>query len=211
MDKLFSISDNNIKINKDKKIIKAKDLNLYYDSNEIIKKAQEIADDIIEKAKEQYNLRFSEGYALGHEKAIQETTEKLLDSVVSTIDSIEKLEDDIVDVVLLCVKKIIGDIDSDKRITLIVKKALSTVRAEHRILIRVSTHNEKIVKESLQDFLLSADGRSGYIEVLADALLNNDDCILETKMGVIDASLQSQLNILQKALYDKVGYSKNGS
>lgn len=211
MDKIFSIKNNEINLNKDKKIIKACELDLYYDSNEIIKKAQDIADGIIKRAEEQYKKRFDEGYADGHELAVRETTEKLLDSVVSTIDSIGKLEDDIVDVVLLCIKKIIGDIDSRQRIVLIVRKALSAVRVEHRILIKVSTHNEKIVKDALADFLLSSDGRSGYIEVLADALLHNDDCILETKMGVVDASLQSQINILQKALYAKVGYSKNGS
>ncbi len=47
----------------------------------------------------------------------------------------------------------------------------------------------------------------GYLEVVGDARLDQGGCILETEIGIIDASLDSQLAALQAALTESVARS----
>ncbi len=47
----------------------------------------------------------------------------------------------------------------------------------------------------------------GYLEVVGDARLDQGGCILETEIGIIDASLDSQLAALQAALTEGVARS----
>ena len=145
----------------------------------------------------QYNSKIKE-------EGKSEYTFKIMDMVLSQVDSLESLEKQLVEVVTKSVNKIIGDLDEKDRIVRVVRKGLSAVRGEKRIVVRVSTHDEPIVREDLKAYLLSDDGRSGYIEVIGDVNLKKGDCILETQMGVVEASLDTQLKILSESLSARV-------
>lgn len=56
--------------------------------------------------------------------------------------------------------------------------------------------------------MISSDGGSGYIEVLGDPQLKHADCVIETSLGIIDGSLNSQLNILERVMKAHVGENK---
>lgn len=205
MEKLFSLNKNSVVLNKNHKIIKAQDLDLYFKSEELLAKAKELADQIEQQAKIDYQKRFDDGYIQGQAEGKEEYSMKIMETVMSTLDSLQGLENQIVDVVIDSVTKIIGEIDPNERIVAIVKNALASVRGENRIIVRVCIDDEYAVKDALSAFLLSTDGSSGYIEVIGDASLRKDDCILESQMGVVEASLKSQLKILQQALRQRVG------
>ena len=59
--------------------------------------------------------------------------------------------------------------------------------------------------EALKASLISHDGMSGYLEVMGDSSLKSGDCIIETAMGGVEASLSSQLKILETSLRKVVG------
>ena len=48
--------------------------------------------------------------------------------------------------------------------------------------------------------ILSDFPEVGYVEVIADARLKNGGCILETEVGIIDASIDGQLQALKQAI-----------
>ena len=205
MEKIFHLdADDKLQIADDVKIIRKDDLEKFFAAEEIILESKKKAQEILDKAEEIYKNRFEQGLTEGKEEGKSEYTLKIMDMVLSQVDSLESLEKQLVEVVTKSVNKIIGDLDEKDRIVRVVRKGLSAVRGEKRIVVRVSTHDEPIVREDLKAYLLSDDGRSGYIEVIGDVNLKKGDCILETQMGVVEASLDTQLKILSESLSARV-------
>ena len=205
MEKIFHLdADDKLQIADDVKIIRKDDLEKFFAAEEIILESKKKAQEILDKAEEIYKNRFEQGLTEGKEEGKSEYTFKIMDMVLSQVDSLESLEKQLVEVVTKSVNKIIGDLDEKDRIVRVVRKGLSAVRGEKRIVVRVSTHDEPIVREDLTAYLLSDDGRSGYIEVIGDVNLKKGDCILETQMGVVEASLDTQLKILSESLSARV-------
>ena len=205
MEKIFHLdADDKLQIADDVKIIRKDDLENFFAAEEIILESKKKAQEILDKAEEIYKNRFEQGLTEGKEEGKSEYTFKIMDMVLSQVDSLESLEKQLVEVVTKSVNKIIGDLDEKDRIVRVVRKGLSAVRGEKRIVVRVSTHDEPIVREDLKAYLLSDDGRSGYIEVIGDVNLKKGDCILETQMGVVEASLDTQLKILSESLSARV-------
>ena len=212
MEKIFHLdADDKLQIADDVKIIRKDDLEKFFAAEEIILESKKKAQEILDKAEEIYKNRFEQGLTEGKEEGKSEYTFKIMDMVLSQVDSLESLEKQLVEVVTKSVNKIIGDLDEKDRIVRVVRKGLSAVRGEKRIVVRVSTHDEPIVREDLKAYLLSDDGRSGYIEVIGDVNLKlavvqgtAHASILETQMGVVEASLDTQLKILSESLSARV-------
>ena len=70
--------------------------------------------------------------------------------------------------------------------------------------MRVCVDDEKVLRSELSGFILNSERSKGYINLVADPNLKSGDCILETEQGVVDASLNSQLKILNKVLNEHI-------
>lgn len=204
MDAVFKLSHEHWVVDRSQKVIDKAQLEPLLTANEMLKQAKEFADAKMQDAQEQYQKRFDEGYQAGVEEGKQEYAMKILDTVLTSVDSLESLERQLVDVVTQSVSKIIGQLDNQELVVRIVNQALNTLRGEKRILVRVSSSVVDAVKQELHAFLLSPDGSVGYIEVRGDPTLKATDCFLETQMGVVEASLDTQLKLLQNALQSRV-------
>lgn len=204
MDAVFKLSNEHWVVDRSQKVIEKAQLEPLLTANEMLKQAKEFANAKMKEAEEQYQKRFDEGYQAGVEEGKQEYAMKILDTVLTSVDSLESLERQLVDVVTQSVSKIIGQLDNQELVVKIVNQALNSLRGEKRILVRVSSSVVDAVKQDLKAFLLSPDGSVGYIEVRGDPTLKPTDCFLETQMGVVEASLDTQLKLLQNALQSRV-------
>lgn len=205
MDAMFVLGKNKWQIDPARKIIKKDELEHYYAANEILEASHQLAAQIEQQAQADHQRRYDEGYAEGVEEGKSEYSLKIMEMVMAQLDALENLEKQIVEVVIASVRKIVDDIDDRELIVRVVKKGMSAVRGEKRLLVRGSRTDEATVTEALQSSLLSADGMSGYLEVVGDSNLKQGDCIIETDMGVVEASLSSQLRILEQSLRSVVG------
>ena len=168
MERVFKLDHSKWKVADGIRVIKKQDLEKLIQASEIIDAAQKEAAKIKEQAKIDYQKRFEEGLLQGQEEGKAEYTFKIMETVLSSVDSLEGLERQLVDVVVQSVSKIIGEIPQDERIIRIVRKGLNAVRGEKRVVIRVSLLDEPYVRNDLKAYILSPDGRSGYIEVIGD-------------------------------------------
>lgn len=205
MDAVFILSNGRWNCDPLKKIIKKQDLAHYYAASEILEKSRELAEASDKKAREDYQKRFEEGYAKGVEEGRDEYSLKIMENVMAQLDALEALEKQVVEVVIDAVNKVIGEIDRGELITRVVAKGMNAVRGEKRILVRVSRYEENAVREALRESLIAPDGGTGYLEVIGDSSLKSGDCIIETALGVVEASLSSQLKILENSLRKVVG------
>ncbi len=181
------------------KVIKADELSALCSASEIISAAERRAEEIRTKAETDYKRRYEEGYADGVEAGRLEHAEKMMETVLASVEFIEGIEDTVVNVVMQAVRKIVGDLDEETRIRQIVSAALAHVRGEQRVTVRVSPRDEPAVSKALAAMTAGA-----YLTVVADPRLKRDSCILESDLGVIDASLETQLKALENAFRAKI-------
>ena len=115
------------------------------------------------------------------------------------MEFIESSENTVVSVVNQSVRKIIGELDEETRIRKIVGTALNTVRGQQKVTVRVSPVDEPAVSKSL-----AAMTSGAFLNVVADTRLGAGSCILESELGVVDASLETQLKALEHAFNAKI-------
>jgi type III secretion protein L len=84
----------------------------------------------------------------------------------------------------------------------VVKNALTVVRNQKQVTLRVSPGQAEDVKESLNSILADFPG-IGFIDVMGDGRIKPGGCILETEIGVVDASVDIQLEAIQQSLEKK--------
>ncbi len=201
---MFRLNSNKIRLAPETKIIKAKDYGLYLEASDIITKAEEKAKEIEEEAKKVYESQKKAGYEDGILEGRMEYGEKMLDTAMAAINYLENLEEALVKTVNSAVRKIITDIDKDELIVKIIRSALLHMHSQQKVLLKISAEDEDAVRNSLDLMLKTAPGSLSYIDIVVDPRMNRGDCILESELGLLDASLDTQLRILENALLKKV-------
>ena len=119
--------------------------------------------------------------------------------MLASVEFIESIENTVVSVVNQSIRKIIGELDDETRIKRIVGTALNTVRGQQRVTVRVNPAEEPTVSKALASMTSGS-----YLTVVADPRLGPDSCILESELGVVDASLETQLKALEHAFTSKI-------
>ena len=190
------------------KIVKAKEYGLYLEADALLAAAREKAAAMEQQAAPvidagAYARKKEEGYHDGIEEGKMEHAEKMMETILSSVEFIESIEDTLVSVVNQAIRKIIGEMDSKDRIVHIVRNALNNVRGQQKVTVRVAPADEEAVSQALAAMTAGSSG-SGFLTIVADARLSRDSCILESELGVVDASLETQLKALEHAFHSKI-------
>ncbi|MGN1208710.1 MAG: hypothetical protein ACI4SV_00290, partial [Duodenibacillus sp.] len=93
------------------KVIKAAELAPLYEAADLLAAAKERARAIEAEAQDAYRRRYEEGYADGLEAGKMENAEKMMETVLASVEFIENIENTVVNVVNQSIRKIIGDMD----------------------------------------------------------------------------------------------------
>lgn len=203
MGPMFCLNNDNVVPTPGTKIIKAKDATLLLEAGMILEEARSRAQKIEKDARQAYEEQKEKGYQDGLEEGRLEHAEKVLDTVLSSVEYIENLEDTLVRVVGTAVRKIIGELEDGECIVRIVRNALLTVRGQQKVIIRVAVTDEPYVKKSLDSITRVAPGIN-FLDLVADPRLTPGSCILESELGVVDASLETQLKAIEKSINARV-------
>ena len=167
----------------------------------IISRAQDEAVTIKEAAKQE---GYQEGIAKA-EKDIQEIREKLVDFFNTKEVIFDKFTTCIYDIAVEMAKRIIKkEVSDDKEATLsIIKGALEEVnKTENKITLKVMPQDVEIVRDKIPEYF-----KENYIEaklsVVPDNSIKEGGVVVETSNGIIDATIETQIAIMEKALTNK--------
>ena len=196
MGSLFRLTGDTVTPSAGTRVLKASETAVLLEANAVLDAARERVADMERKAGEAYERRREEGYRDGVEEGRLEHAEKVMETVLSSVEYIEGIEATLVNVVAVAVRKVIGEIDENERIVRIVRNALVTVRNQPA--------DEKAVRAELASMLASVPGGTSFLDVVPDARLERGACLLESELGVVDASLETQLKALENALRSKI-------
>ena len=168
------------------------------DDRNLISRAQEEADSIKETAAK-------EGYRAGIEQAesdIIALRSKIADFISSKQEVFEFIAPDILEISVDIARKIIKkEVEQDPQVILnsIVDVMRTLSKEEPRITVKLNPLQVDLVKTELPEYI-SSMGIEAKINVVGDESIAEGGCILNTNNGIVDASLDTQLEIIKEAL-----------
>lgn len=203
MGTLFRLNNDGIQPVAGTKRIPNSELGQLCEASELLEAARRKAAEMEKAALEAYEEKRQEGYRDGLEEGKLEHAEKMMETILSSVEFIEGIESTLVRVVNQSIRKIIGDMDDKERIVAIVRNALNVVRGQQKVTVRVAPADEAAILEAMAAMTAGSSGNS-FLTVVADPRLEKDSCILESELGVVDASLSTQLKALENAFQSKI-------
>jgi flagellar assembly protein FliH len=174
------------------------------ESESILQDAQNKA---LEMKQEAYNEALEKGYIEGLKKGEEEIVLKkqevqlmLEDAIKQKEDILRSIEPKISLIITSLVEKLTNYVvDKEPIILYLIQKGFSEVEVLEDVIVRVSVDDYDYVLENKSIFTSNVSEQVS-IEILKDASLGNNDCIIETKSGNIDCSLDTQLSGLNSDL-----------
>jgi flagellar assembly protein FliH len=167
------------------------------DDRSLISRAHEEASIIKENAAK-------EGYKEGLEKAKEDVQnfKTVLGVFLKAKEEVfEYIAPDILEISAYIAQKIVKH-EIQQNPHLILKTILDVLKTisqeESRIIIKVNPKQMEIVKENIAEITASI-GLDIKASVIADDTIEIEDCIIQTSNGVVDATLNTQLEIIKEA------------
>ena len=168
------------------------------DDRNLVSRAQEESENIKKSA-------FDEGYKVGLEKAAQdlEVFRSSLGKFMSAKqDVFEYIAPDILEISVDIAKKIIKkELETDPQvlINIIIDVLRSISKSEPKITIRLRPQEVQFVKDTLPNITYQY-GIDSNINIIADPSMEEGGCVFQTNNGIVDASIDTQVEIIKKAL-----------
>ncbi|HCG7390829.1 TPA: SctL family type III secretion system stator protein VscL [Vibrio parahaemolyticus] len=201
------IKTDNLQLAPGLKVLKAKDYVSYLDSQHLVEAANSKADSIIAKAQQAYETEKQRGYQDGLEQAKIENAQAMVATLARCNGYYLQVEHKMTNVVLDAVRKIIDTFDDVDTTISVVREALQLVSNQKQVILHVHPEQVVDVREKVAG-VLSDFPEVGYVDVVADARLKNGGCILETEVGIIDASIDGQIQALKQAMVKQLSERK---
>ncbi|ODS93685.1 MAG: type III secretion system protein [Comamonas sp. SCN 65-56] len=186
------------------RIVPAADVAAWTDAQGLLAAARAQAQAIVASAQEQLAQERARGYAEGVAEAKMEQMEKMIETVGRTVEYFAAVENDVVALVMGAVRKIIDGYDDNERVMMVVRGALSVVRNQKQMTLRVPPERLDSLRARVNELLAAYPG-VGYLDMVADARLKGDACILESEIGLVEASMDGQITALEGAFRKVLG------
>ena len=181
------------------RVIKASEYAELQDAEKIIEAANQQAELILQNAREVYEEQKKKGYEEGIQSARIDQADQMFKMVSRSIEYLAGLEGTLANILMSGIRRILGQFDEQEMVISLVKNALQHVRHEKSVTVRVPPTQFAVVQARTSEIL--ADYRGvGFIDVVADERLKTGDCIIESELGVIDASIDVQLKALEQRI-----------
>lgn len=182
------------------KIVKNQILAARAEAARILEEAEAFAAEIRREAMEETAALREQAYREGMEKSLAEFERNLLEALEIRERVWRETERDLLRLAIRLAEKIIGrEIQTDRKtVTDIVAAALQNARQQEKLTVRVNPSDFSLIEEEREKFLPS--GRARFIDFVADPRVASGGCLIESEVGTIDARLETQLRVLERAL-----------
>ena len=168
------------------------------DDRNLVSRAQEESENIKKSA-------FEEGYRMGLEKAqgdLETFRSEFSHFMNAKKDVFEYIAPDILEISVDIAKKIIKkELETDPQVLVntIIDVLKSVSKNEPKVTIRVRPQSVQFIKDTIPNITYQY-GIDSKINIVADPSVEEGGCILQTNNGIVDASVDTQLEIIKKAL-----------
>lgn len=186
------------------KVIPAAQVQVVRDAEDIVARATQEASRILADSRQAYELERQRGYQDGLEMVRGDQAQHMIKNVARSVEFLGKVEGRMVDLVMQAVRKIIDGFDDSDLVLMTVRNVLTAARAQKHMTLRLNPLQVERVRSQLDALLVKFPGVD-FLEIVGDNRLKGDACVLESEIGVVEASTQTQLDALSAALQKTLG------
>jgi type III secretion protein L len=173
-------------------------------AQDMLRAARKEAEKIRADAMEAFEAEKRRGYAEGQAQARLDEAERLLDNASRAVEYFAAIENKIVKLVMQAVRRIMADFDDNTRVMAVVQSGLSVMRNQKQLTLRLPPEHVDAVKSRAHDLLQNFPG-VGMLDIVGDPRLKDSAAILESDMGVVEASIELQLQAIEKSFSKMLG------
>ena len=196
---MLQITHPSLTLQPDRKILKADEYQAYLDAQQIIQAAEQEAERIRAAAQQEYDAEKRRGYEEGVEEGQAAAAESMFDSLSKTVDFIGGLESKVAEIVIQAIEKVIGQMNEKDLVVGAARNALDIVRNEAKVTLRVCPDQVAAVRQRAGE-ILSGHPAVSFLDVQPDDRLQPGGCVLESEIGVVDASIDLQMEAMKKSI-----------
>lgn len=183
----------------DSRVVRAEDYQAWVEGADFLQAAKAHAEEIEAEAKLAYESEKRRGYEDGMAAAAVKAAEQQFEMVTATVAWYERVEAQMAELVIQCTEKLLGDLDDVQLVTRVVHSAMRVMRNQKQVTLRVMPELVEPVRKQIAEIMAGYPGVS-FVEVAADPRLRRGGCILESELGIVDASVDVQTEALRHAL-----------
>jgi type III secretion protein L len=198
-------------------ILRESDHTAWVDAHGLLAQAEQAAQRKLAQAEQAVQRRLAQGEQEA-QRILEHATQQAADTVANAqmavmlqfaekkANYVKGVEQDIVELVMSSVRKIITDFNDQAGVLTVVRGGLALLRQQKQVVLYVNAADIDTVRQSLQDLLTEFPGIE-YIDVTADERFEPGSCRLETEVGTVQTSLKEQWAILEKELRRALGHA----
>lgn len=207
MGQVVRINPGHVGFEPGQKLIKADAYRVFLDAQTLIDDARAEAERIRAAARDAFAEEQKRGYEDGQRQAEQHMAERVHDTYVAAADYYAKVETAMIGLVTDAVRNIIGEFEEIDLVQRVVRNALTLVRNQSRVTLRVPPSQQQELHGRLDELLAGLHGIS-YVDIVPDGRLTEGDCVLESEVGIIEANLDTQIDALEASLKKYMAVAK---
>jgi len=169
-------------------------------AEQIVSDAHGQAADIVARARRQADEQINVAAANAEQAAREAAARTVAQAESSRARSITSMDERIGVLVMRTLGKVLNEREVDEKFfSSVLEKVLRAAREEKFLTLRVCPDQLEAAQRSV-DKLLANAGATAFVQVSADSALTRGACLVESEHGVIDASLDMQLDAIRQAL-----------
>jgi type III secretion protein L len=185
-------------------VLKAPEVAVWQQSQDILAQAHAQAEHIRSQAQQAFEEEKKRGYQEGLEQAQMDQTERMIETATRTVDYFAGVEQKMVGLVMQSMRRVIADFSDTERVMAVVRSGLSVMRNQKQLTLRLAPDRVDVVKERARELLENFPG-IGLLDIVADPRLKDDAAILESELGVVQASIEKQLLAIEQSFTKILG------
>ena len=175
------------------------------DAARLVADARNEADAIKNSAHEEgFNQGKNDGIkSLDDEKA---KLKSMYDEEVSRLSEdyekkVKEIEPELVDVMIDVFSSLAKELSSDRRdmILTLIDKVISGTEASSSYIIKCCKEDAEFLRKN-REYIMERIGRDVHVEIVEDISMKQNECLIDTDLGIYDCSLDIQLENLVKSL-----------
>ncbi len=164
----------------------------------LLEQARQQGAAIVASAQQEFEKQKKQGMEQGLQEGRDAAVVHHLKTVLSSLDYYEQSRSQLVGVVTSCLRRLIMDLPPEERIYQLVGQALDAFKQQTRLILQINPKDQEAVEAAIAKLQLRMPSGS-TIEVRLHEELNPGSCVLESPLGLVDTSLESQLSILENS------------
>lgn len=120
-------------------------------------------------------------------------------------EMIAGMEEEMLDLVMAVARKVVaGELATDREVIVrLIRDALPKCSNKEGAILRVSPEDADRLAEDREGLLSGIEGADS-LEIKKDSTLHEGDCIIETKLGSVDAGVDTRLDKIEEAFREEL-------